>query len=818
LSALLRDVRFGVRLLSRNPLFTLVAALSLGLGVGANTALFSMFNALLWRPLSVDAPGQLVAVYSRSLEAPFYDAFPWLEYKDYESAQVFDGLAAFTVIECAAGTRGADATRIYGEVVSGNYFDVLRPAMALGRAFRADEGADAARAPVVVIGYQMWQRRFHGDAGVVGRTMLLNNQAVTIAGVAAKGFRGAYAIYFSPDVWVPIPLAPRLVPAYTQTLESRDAREFRMLGRLRPGMTIAQANAAVRTVASRLESTYPQTNRGIRAFAFRELDTRPEVEIAGTANTVALLFLGLTGLVLLVACANVANLLLARSAARRKEIAMRTALGASRAQLVRQLLVESVLLALLAGAVGLAVGSAVSGLVASIRVPTDLPLVFEFPFDARVILFTLGTSLAAGLAFGLLPALRASRGDLVPALKSSYVRVVSRRRFTLANALVVAQVAASLVLLVVAGLCVRSIGGARTIDPGFRTDHRVMLSFSPALVGYDDSRSARFYRVLMERVRQLPTVEDATVARYVPLDFSSSGGDVIVEGRPADGGKNRVQVLASRVDEQYFRTLGTPIVRGRTFTAADTELARPVLIVNEQMARETWPGQDPIGKRLQYDIPNGPFLEVVGVAADGKYRGLTESPRRYLFLPFAQHPVSRASVVVSYRGDLDTTVAALRREVASIDPAMPIFETKTMDQHMDRAMMGPRLSASLVGPAGLLAALIAAIGLYGVMAYSVSRRTQEIGIRVAVGAGPGEILSLVMRQGLMLSAVGVGLGVAAALASSTLVSVLLFGVSPTDPVVFTGVPLLLGAVSALACYIPARRAMSVDPLTALRQE
>jgi predicted permease len=816
MGSIYRDIRYAVRLLVRNPMFTLVASFSLALGIGANAALFNMFNSLLWRPLAVDAPGQLVKLYARSAKAPFYDQFPWLEYQDYASDKSFDGVAAFTIAECALATPGQEAMRIYGEAVSGNYFAVVRPRMQLGRGFHRDEGQAVGRDPIVVIGDRLWKRRFGADPGIVGRTVNLNGRSFTVVGVAAPEFRGVFAIYFAPDIWVPITMLPQLMPQYEQAMASRDSRDFRLIGRLKAGVGLDQARAAVSTIASQLETAYPKTNTGMKAFVFRELDTRPEIEVAAASNGVAFLFLGVTGLVLLIACANVANLLLARSSARRKEIAMRAALGAGRMQIVRQLLTESILLSLLAGALGLAFGSLAANLIGSFQVPTDLPLVFDFHVDLRVVLFTVATSLLAGVAFGLLPALRASRGDLVPALKSGPTQSAAGRRFTLSDGLVVVQVAASLVLLIVAGLSLRSIGGARTIDPGFRTEHRVRLSFNPSLVGYDDARTATFYRVLIQRVRELPSIESATLARSLPLDFEGNGGDIRVDGRPP--GDDRLQVGASTVDEEYFRTLATRIVNGRAFTVNDTATSPPVIIVNETMARRLWPGQNPIGRRLQWDIPDGPFLEVVGVAADGKYRLLTESPMPYIFLPLSQRLRPRLAMVASYRGDLGSTLNALRGTVKSIDPAMPIFETKTMDQHMERSMMAPRLSATLAGPAGLLAALIAAIGLYGVMAYSVSRRTQEIGIRVAIGATPAVILRLVARQGFVLAGIGIVIGLTVAYLSSNVVSILLFGVTPTDPVVFIGVPLLLALVAGLASYMPARRALKIDPLVALRQE
>jgi predicted permease len=816
MGAIYRDIRFAFRLLGRNPLFSTVAVLSLALGIGANSALFGMFNSLLWRPLPVDAPRQLVSLYSRSANAPFYGAFPWLEYQDYASEKSFDGLAAYAVIECAMVMPGQDAARLYAEAVSGNYFDLLQPRMQLGRGFRPDEGRTIGRDAVAVIGYRLWQRRFSSDPGVVGRTVTLNGQPFTVVGVAAPEFHGVFAVYFSADLWVPATMLPRLQGTYTQMLESRDARIFRLIGRLRPGVGLEQARVEAATVAARLERSYPKSNKSIRALVFREIDTRPEVEISSATNGIAFLFMGVAGLVLLIACANVANLLLARSSARRKEIAMRAALGATRFQIVRQLLVESILLALIGGVVGLYFGSLATDLIGSIQVPTDIPLIFDFHVDARVVVFTMATALLAGIAFGLLPALRVSRGDLVPALKASPTAGSIARRLTLGNALVVLQVAASLVLLIVAGLCLRSIPGARTIDPGFRTEHRVLLTFSPSLMGYDQPRSAEFFRVLMQRVRELPSVESAALARYVALDFNSMGGDIVIEGRPASN--DRDQVLMATVDEDYFHTLGTRIVRGRAFTARDTRTSLPVVIVNETMARKEWPGQDPLGKRLQFDIPDGPFMEVVGVAADGKYRQLTEAPWPFMFVPLAQRMSSPVTLVASYRGDVGGALRSLRDTVKGIDPNMPIFETKTMDQHMERAWLMPRLSAALAGPAGLLAALIAAIGLYGVMAYSVSRRTQEIGIRMAIGATPQSILRLTATQGLVLAGIGIVIGLVAALASSSLVSILLFGVTPTDPVVFIGVPLLLALVAGLACYIPARRALRVDPLVALRQE
>ena len=814
-----RDVRHGVRILLRNPLFTLVAAVSLGLGIGANSALFAMFNSLLWKPLPVAAPDRLVTLYTRSGQAQYYDAFSYPEFRDFALEQVFEGVTPYAIAECALRS-GNDSFRIYGEAVGGNYFEVVKPRLQLGRGIVPAEGSRIGGAPVVVISDRLWRQRFSADRSIVGRTITLNNQALTVVGVTAPEFHGVYAIYFAPDIWVPATMLGRLNSLGDGIYTARDNRGFRLMGRMRPGVTVSQAQAAADVVAARLAKDYPQTNRDVRAIVLPELSTRPEAEIAGATTAIALIFLGFSALVLIIACANVANLLLARASGRRKEIAMRLALGASRGQLVRQLLTESILLSLLGAVVGLAAGSLATDYVASVQVPTDLPLILAFHIDARVVIFTFGVSLLAAVAFGLAPALKSTNGSLVPALKGDAPSAVSGagRLVTLSNSLVVLQVAVSLVLLVGAGLFLRGISGARSIDPGFAVNNRVICSFSPSLVGYDQPRTNDFYRRLLDRLRQSPGIRGAALAGFMPLDFNSSGGDIVVEGRPAEGGKNKVQALSARVDGDYFAVARTRIAQGRAFTANDTASSLPVVIVNETFAKQTWPGQNPIGKRIQYDTPGGPFLEVVGVAADGKYRQLLESPQPYVFLPFWQSPRTNLSVLVEHQGDVTGAVAAIRREVKAIDPTMPIFDTKTMDQFMERSMMGSRLSAMVAVPTGILAALIASVGLYGVMAYSVSRRTREMGIRVAVGAAPQQILGLVMRQGLTLAGVGMALGLLLSFLGGRVIANILFGISPTDPVVYLGVPLLLGVVAVLACWVPARRAVKVDPLTALRME
>lgn len=818
---LLRDIRHGLRSLLAHRGFAATAILSLALGLGANSALFGMFNSLLWRPLPVEAPDELVVLYRRSQTQTFYDEFSYAEYQDYrEQAPVFDGLAGYALGEFALGSTdgtGGAATRVIGELVTGNYFDVLGVNPAQGRRFLPEEGR-AGGPLAIIVSHGFWSSRLGADPAAVGRTITLNNEAVTVVGVAPQGFRGTYAVYMTPEFWVPAEALPRLRPAQSNFLANRSATSLRLLGRLAPGVSVVQAQAAVDTIAARLATAYPDTNKDMKAFVFRELDARPEVEIASAANAVALIFLCLTGLVLIVACANVANLLLARAASRRREVAIRLAIGAGRGQLIRQLLVESLLLASVAGVLAVGLGGAASSLLSRIRVPTDLPLELAFHTDFRVIVYTVGLATLAAVAFGLWPALQLSRTDLVPALKDDGTAATRMgRRVRVSDVLVVGQVATSLVILIVAGLFVRSVDGARTLDPGFDSDNRIVMSLNPGLRGLDAVGARAFYRRVQEAVRDVPGVDQATLAQHVPLDFSLAGGDVIVEGRDVAPGLEGIQVMTSAVDEHYFSVMNTALREGRAFTARDADDAPGVAIVNETLAATAWPGQNPLGRRIRFSGPEVRWLEVVGVSADGKYRQLTESPRPFVWTALRQQSASSATLVVKTSRDTGAMLAEVRRAVATVDPAVPVYDAKTMEAFMERAYLGPRLATLVIAPAALCALVIAAVGLYGVLAYWVSRRTREIGVRSAIGASPADILGLVMRQGLTLAAVGLVCGLAGAFLVSRVVATLLFGVSATDPLVFAGVPMLLLVVAAVASYVPARRAVGIDPVGALRQ-
>jgi predicted permease len=824
MNAFLCDLRHAVRLLRKSPAFTVTAVLCLGLAIGANTALFGIFNSLLWKPLPVDQPDRLVRVFARSGESTvghYYRGFSYPEYVDYrDGTPALAELAATTGVQLGFRAEDSEAIRVFGEAVSDNYFEMLGVRARLGRMLASGPGGALNTAPEVVLSHRFWERRFHSAPDVVGKTVWLTGAAYTVVGVTPPSFNGTFALSaLSLDMWVPLGTLPLVDAGGRSAFNDRTSRSLSLLGRMRTGVDVGQAQAALATVAGRLERSYPQWNTGVTALVFRELDTRPEVYNSRAVNLIAFLFLGLAGLVLIVACANLANLLLARAGTRRREIAVRLALGARRGRLVRQLVTEALVLSLVAGGVGLLAAYAASRAVSTVRLPTDLPFALDVAIDPRVLWFTLAVSVSAGVAFGLLPALRASRPDLVPALKSGDAMAPSRhRRLTLTNTLVISQVAFSLVLLVAAALFWRSIAGAGTVDPGLRLERRTLVSFSPSLLRYDEARSTVFYRALIERVSRAPEIETAGLASWVPLGFQASEGDFVVRGTEVRPGTDKSRSWVNVVTPGYLETAGVSLRQGRVFTAQDTNDTTPVVIVNETLARRAWPGQDPIGRQLRADRAEAPWLTVVGVVGDGKYRMLTEAPQPYLLYPLAQAPTGDLTLVVLAKHDHAGALAAIRREVRALDPDMPLLDVKTMDQQMAKVRFLPQAMTALAGPAAALAVLIAAIGLYGVIAYSVGRRAREFGIRLAIGAEPRDVVAQVMSQGLALVGIGLGLGGVAALAVGRVMKGVLVGIGSTDPVAFAGALGVLSGVAALAIYLPARRASRVNPLAALRQE
>jgi predicted permease len=813
-----QDVRYGVRRLWKTPGFTLVAVVSLALGIGANTAIFSLVDTVLLRPLPVSEPQQLAEVFGTMHRGADYTTTSYPNYKDYRDRnQVFSGLLAYRFAPMSLSSGGTSAggtnARVWGFLVSGNYFDVLGVKPALGRGFLPEEDETPGARPVAVLSYGCWQSRFGGARDIVGRSVTINGQPFTVVGVTPQGFIGTEVAY-SSEIFVPMMMAKQVEPGSNWLDERRDNNLF-VLGRLKPDVTREQAEASLKILADELAREYPDADagQGVRLLPPGLLIP----SIRDSVITFSAVLMGVVGLVLLLACVNLANLLLARATERRKEVAIRLALGASRFRLMRQLVTEAVVLSLAGGAAGLLLASWVNGLVNSIKLPTDVALFFDLRTDWRVLAFTLAVSVATGVLFSLLPALQSSKPDVVPALKDEG-SMGGFRRSRLRNALVVAQVALSLVLLVCAGLIVRGLQAARAMRPGFNPDHAVELSFDLGLQGYDEQRGRAFEKDLVERVRALPGIRSAALTNSVPLGLDYNSTSVYAEGQPFTNSSDLPVAIPFTVGTDYFKTMETPILGGRDFDADDDKKESRVAVVNETFARKLWPGEDAIGKRFNFSGPGQPFWTVIGVAGDGKYNTLGEEQQPAYYSPLLRDYNAGVTLVARVEGDPQASIAAIRREVQRLDPTLPLFGVKTLEEHMQLPLFPARMAAIVLGSFGVMALLLAAIGIYGVMSYVVAGRTREIGLRMALGADQRSVLRLVVGQGLMLAVVGLLLGALVAFAAARLLTGLLYGVSPGDPLTFAAVALLLAGVALVACYVPARRAAKVDPMVALRYE
>ncbi|MGB7921789.1 MAG: ABC transporter permease [Pyrinomonadaceae bacterium] len=822
IATLWQDLRYGFRMLWKNPAFTVVAVLTLAFGIGANSAIFSGVSAIVLRPMPVEEPERLVSLFEVHSDQEGYDSFSYPDYVEYrDQSRSFEGILGYRLVQAALSSNDQNDT-IWGELVTGNYFDVLRVRPALGRAFLPEEDKTPGAHPVVVLGYGFWQRRFASDPTLVGKPITLNGQAYTVVGIAPREFMGT-KFALSMDFWVPMMMQAQIMRGDNERLTARTDHWFDVMGRLKPGVSYEQAETEMTTIAQRLEQAYPvERDKNGRVIVRSEIEGRFD-EDASTVNLSSGLAMGLISMVLLIACANVANLLLARAITRRREIAIRLALGASRLRLIRQLLTESVMLSLMGGALGLLLAYWATDWMQGFIPVLPYTIALDFSPDMRALGFTLVVSLLTGVIFGLAPALQASNPNVVPVLKGeTLVPKAGFRRFTMRNILVISQVALSLVVLVCGGLFIKSARNAQAIDPGFKTENALALSVNPSLLGYTDEQGKQFYERLVERVEALPGVRAASVSSLLPLgDSSSARGPVVAEGQEGpmtnnDGGAN---VLTNFVGPKHFETLQIPLMQGRDFSWRDRMDAPGVIIVNETMARRLWPGEDAVGKRVKISgEPDAPYLEVVGVAKDGKYRSLGENQRPYMYLPMLQNYRPGMTLLVRTEGDPKGIVSSIRQQVQTLDSRLPVYDIKTLKEHMTYALWTTRMGAELSTTFGLLALLLAATGLYSVMAYSVSQRTREIGIRMALGAQRRDVLRLVTGQGMTLALIGVALGLGAAFVVTRILSSLLYGVSATDTVIFIGIPSLLAAVALIACYIPARKATKVDPMVALRYE
>ena len=813
---MIKDIRYAVRGLVKRPGFVAIAVITLALGIGANTAIFSIVNTVLLRSLPVERPGEIVSVAVRGANDSF-SAFSHPNYVDFRDRNdVLSGLIIYRFTPLSLSRQGANE-RVWAYLVSGNYFDVLGVKAIQGRTFLPEEDKTPLSHPVVVLSYDSWQRRFGGDPNLIGQDVLINNRQFRVIGVVPKAFKGTEVVY-TPEMWLPASMMEWAEPGATW-LNDRRSKNFFAVGRLKPGVDSRQAEASLNLLAQQLGKEYPDTNEGqvikVGPTGFIIPDLR------GAVVSFTWVMMAAVGLVLLVTCTNLAGLMLARATDRRREIAIRLAMGANRWRLIRQLLTESVLLSFVGGAAGLFLALWILKLLLALRPPIDFPLAFDVSVDWRVLLFSLAVSIAAGVVFGLAPSLQATRPNITTALKATAAQggaVKTRLR----SVLVVAQIAISLVVLIAAGLVVRTLQQLQTMNPGFDPNNALTMSFDLGLQGYDDARGQQFYRQLTERVRSLPGVESATISNYVPLSLQFNSSNIYIEGKPVERGENAPLVMVGSVGTDYFKTMVTPILQGRDFNEHDQEKSEAVAIVNETFVRRLMPELqnigEAVGKRFRVGGADGPVRHIVGVAKDGKYFNIAEDPRSFIWRPMSQSYSSNGILLVRTKGNPEPLFGPVRSQVQSLDPNLPIFDSKTLTEHMKLALFPSKVAATVLGVFGLVALMLAAIGVYGITSYAVAQRTHEIGIRLALGAQLSDVLRLVFRQGLILTIIGAALGLLGAYLAMRAITSVLYGVSATDPFTFVFVSGLLIVVALIACYVPARRATKVEPLVALRNE
>jgi len=817
MDALLQDLRYGVQTLLKNPGFTVVAVLALALGIGANTAIFSVLSSILLRPLPYQNPDQLVMVWEVNVKRggnTVTASYPnFADWRDQNKA--FDGMAAYVTVG-ANITEGADPEPLTGAAASANVFDLLGVKPALGRTFLPEDAVPGPGETVVVLSHGLWQRRFGADPNIIGRVVRMNGSSPTVVGVMPPDFqfppqfRRGNSLQPKVDVW-----APLRMPA--NVTEGRGSHAFNVIGRLKPGVTLGQAQADLDNVAMRLEQEYPNSNKDGRTKLIGL-----HQQVVGDIRPILLILFGAVFFVLLIACANVANLLLARSSARRKEIAVRAALGASRMRIVRQLITESVLLSGLGGALGLLL--AYAGVKLLVTLSSD-PRLANVGIYGWPLAFTLLVSLLTGLIFGLAPALQASKPDLNETLKESSRGAstgISRNR--LRSVLVVAEVSLALVLLLGAGLMLRGFMRLQDINPGFNTENVLTMGVSITGQQYAEShRVSAFYQELIERVKALPGAEAVGAVNVLPLSGGSFSNSFNIDGRPKAPGEIRVADYRA-ASPDYFRVMDIPLIKGRAFSDRDGKDAPGVAVINDTLARRYFPNEDPLGKRVFVDtgvemavygkaIPR----EIIGVVGDVRHASLDAQPKPEIYVPFLQNPQGM-TLVVRTKSEPGQMSASVRNAVAALDKDQLVYRVKTMDQLRADSLAQWHFFMLLLGVFAVAALILAIVGVYGVISYSVSQRRHELGIRLALGAGASDILRLVIRQGMVLVLLGIGIGLVAAIALNRVIFSVLAGIPTTDPVTYAAVSLLLIAVAMVACFLPAHRATKIDPITTLREE
>lgn len=797
---LLTDLRYGARILLKNPSFTFIAVATLALGIGANTAIFSLVNAVLLRPLPYDHSEQLVMVYTRT-KGEARNSVAWPDLRDWQSqSQSFTELAAF-VPQSVNLTGRSEPGRVIGGFISANFFDLLRARPALGRTFAKGED-EAGAEKVAVVNYTIWRDRFGSDPNLIGQTLTLNGQLYTVVGIMPEGFRSPYS---EVDLWMPIQTHPNFSA-------DRKATGLEVMGRLKTGVTLQQAQAEMETIAARLAQQYPATNtdRGVNVLGLQSM-------LVERVQSNLLVLFAAVGFVLLIACANVANLMLSRAVTRQREMALRAALGATRSRIIRQILTESLMLSLLGGAIGLLIGKWGMDALAT-NSAVNLPPGVTVQFDPFVFAFALGISILTGALFGLFPALRLSQPDLNSTLKEGGRASGGQQGNRIRDVLVVAQVAIAMMLLIGAGLMIRTFANLIGTDPGFDAQNLLTLEYRVPRNKYPDAAQQwRFHEQVIANINALPGVKSAAAVFTMPHGAWLDASEFALPDRdtPPNGQFPKAQI--NRTDANYFDTMGIKLLKGRVFNGQDQMNTQPVVVINQTMARRYWPNEEPIGKQVNVLSPKV-TATVVGVVADVKQNALDELPDPQIYLSFAQNPNIFASLVIRTNGEAMNFSNAVRNAIWAVDKDQPVWKVRTMEWMLERSISARRLLMQLLAALSALAMILAAVGIYGVLSYAVSQQTRDIGIRLALGAQPGDILRMILKHGLALALLGVAAGLAGSLAITRLISGMLYGVTATDPLTFGIIALLLMQIALLACYLPARRATKVDPMVALRWE
>ena len=819
-----QDIRYALRGLRKSPGFAIIAILTLALGIGANTAIFTVVNAVFFHSIPVQDPKNVVQIFTvdqrkilgLTSNNNFPDSYP--NAVDIQSrSRAFSGVAISTFAPVSMTIQG-QPDQYFSNLVTGNFFDVLGVRAALGRTFRPEEDRELGAGPVVVLNYGFWQRKFAGDHNVIGQNVLINGQGFTIIGVAPNGFQGI-SVIGGPDMWIPMSMHDQILTGFTKVLfNERRFLGFNAVARLKEGVRTEQARAELQTIASDLEQAYPLANKG------RSFTTQPILESSispnqrGAFQRAGALMMTVVGIVLLVACFNIANLLLARASGRKREISIRAALGASRARIVTQLLTEAVMLALAGGVLGLGLAFVGRDVMWRFRPPALPAGSMDLSLDWHVLVFTMFIAVGTGVIFRLVPALQSSRPDLVSELKERAggdLRKASR--FNVRDVLISLQVAVCLIALVGAGLFLLSLRNAQTMDPGFDTRNLAMLTFDLGAMNYDTARAREFERRALEMAQNTPGVKAATMANTIPLFLGGFGRTLFREGEDTNSGQSGKVSQVSVISPEYLQAMGIPMVRGQVFDSTVREDSPRVAIVNETAAKLIWPSQDPIGKRFKFFKDND-FTQVIGIAHDSKYNTLGEDPVPYIYTPLVQNPQPAVTLFFRSQGDPRSVLSTVRSQIQQMDRNLPVTNVWPIGEVISQSLWAASFGASLLTVFAMIAMALCAVGIYGVVGYSVGQRIREFGIRLALGAQPGDVLLMVLRSSALIMSAGLALGLVVAYALATLIKAFLYGVNTSSPAAFLVTALVLAAVGVIASYIPARRAAKVDPIVALHYE